>query len=101
VDTDRIHHVCHLGYQTLPYAFQFAERDMPAPRDQLRLELTAPSGDAVWCFGPDDAPQVVRGAAGEWARLAVRRISLADAPTLQADGPLAEAALQVAKAYLL
>ncbi|MEY2477999.1 MAG: hypothetical protein QOG87_3314 [Actinomycetota bacterium] len=100
VDTDRMRHVCYLGYQTLPYAFQFAEQDMPAARDQLRLELTGPSGD-TWTFGPDDAPQVVRGAAGEWARLAVRRISLADAPTLRADGPLAEAALHVAKAYLL
>jgi uncharacterized protein (TIGR03084 family) len=100
VDTDRMQHVCYLGYQTLPYAFQFANREMPAARDQLRLELTGPGGD-TWQFGPDDAPQVITGSAGEWARLAVRRISLADAHTLRADGPLAEAALQVAKAYLL
>ena len=100
VDTDRMRHVCYLGYQTLPYAFQFAAREMPAERDQLRLELTGPSGD-TWPFGPDDAPQVVRGSAGEWARLAVRRITLADASSLRADGPLAEAALEVAKAYLL
>jgi hypothetical protein len=73
---------------------------MPAPREQLRLELTGPSGD-TWRFGPDDAPQVVRGAAGEWARLAVRRISLADASTLTAEGLLAQGALEVAKAYLL
>ena len=100
VDTDRMQHVCYLGYQTLPYAFQFAQREMPAPREQLRLELAGPSG-ATWTFGPDDAPQVVRGAAGEWARLCVRRITLANAPSLRADGPLAQSALQVAKAYLL
>jgi uncharacterized protein (TIGR03084 family) len=100
VDTDRMQHVCYLGYQTLPYAFDFAGREMPAPRDELRLELTAPDG-STWTFGPDDAPQVVQGSAGEWARLAVRRLPLADARTLQADGPLAEAALEVAKAYLL
>jgi uncharacterized protein (TIGR03084 family) len=101
VDTDRLQHVCYLGYQTLPYAFRFAGRDMPAPRDELQLELTAPDAASVWRFGPDDAPQVVRGAAGEWARLCVRRLRLADARTLTADGPLAQAALEVAKAYLL
>ena len=100
VDTDRMRHVCHLGYRTLPYAFQFAGRELPARHDQLRLELTAPDR-SQWRFGPDDAPQVVRGRAGEWARLCVRRLALADATTLQAEGPLAEAALEVAKAYLL
>jgi uncharacterized protein (TIGR03084 family) len=100
VDTDRMRHVCYLGYQTLPYAFQFAQREMPAPREQLRLELTGPTG-GTWRFGADDAPQVVRGAAGEWARLCVRRITLADASSLHADGELAAAALEVAKAYLL
>ena len=100
VDTERMRHVCHLGYRTLPYAFQFAGRELPAPLDRLRLELTAPDG-STWSLGPDAAPQVVRGAAGEWARLCVRRLALADAPTLKAEGPLAEAALEVAKAYLL
>ena len=100
VDTDRMQHVCYLGYQTLPYAFQFAGREMPASRDQLRLALTGPSG-ATWTFGPDSAPQVITGSAGEWARLCVRRIARADAPSLAADGPLAAAALEVAKAYLL
>ena len=35
VDTDRIRHVCFLGYRTLPYAFQFAKREMPAPIEAL------------------------------------------------------------------
>lgn len=100
VDTDRIRHVCHLGYRTLPYAFRFAGREMPASLDQLRLALVAPDG-STWSYGPDDAPQVVSGTAGEWARLCVRRLALADAPSLQADGPLAAAALETAKAYLL
>lgn len=100
VDTDRIRHVCHLGYRTLPTAFEFASRAMPAPRDELRLGLAAPDG-STWRFGPDGAPQVITGSAGEWARLCVRRLPLADATTLRADGPLAEGALEVAKAYLL
>ena len=100
VDTDRIRHVCHLGYRTLPTAFDFASRAMPAPRDELRLELIGPDG-STWRFGPDHAPQVITGSAGEWARLCVRRLPLGDATTLRADGPLAEGALEVAKAYLL
>ena len=100
VDTDRIRHVCHLGYRTLPYAFEFANRPMPGSRDELRLELVAPDG-ATWRYGPDGAPEVITGSAGEWARLCVRRLPLADASTLRADGPLAVAALEVAKAYLL
>jgi uncharacterized protein (TIGR03084 family) len=98
VDTDRISHVCYLGYQTLPYAFQFAEREMPGSRDDLRLELTAPDG-STWTYGPEAADQVITGSAGEWARLSVRRMALADT-SLQADGLLAQAALEVAKAYL-
>lgn len=100
VDTARMRHVCHLGYRTLPYAFQFAGREMPASLDQLRLSLVGPDG-SPWSFGPDDAPQVVTGSAGEWARLCVRRLARADALTLEAEGPLADAALEVAKAYLL
>ena len=101
VDTDRIRHVCFLGYRTLPYAFEFAGRTSPSPLEELRLQLAAPDGVTTWPFGQDGAPQVIEGAAGEWARLAVRRMPLADAHTLVAKGPLAEAALQVAKAYLM
>jgi uncharacterized protein (TIGR03084 family) len=101
VDTDRIRHVCFLGYRTLPYAFDFAGRTLPAPLEDLRLELTAPDGRTTWSFGSDDAPQVITGAAGEWARVAVRRLPVADARTLVPTGDLAEQALHVAKAYLL
>lgn len=100
VDTARIHHVCFLGYRTLPYAFDFAGRTPSATIDRLRLELTAPDG-STWSFGPDDAPQVITGAAGEWARVATHRMPLSDAHTLEATGPFAEEALQVAKAYLM
>ena len=101
VDTDRIRHVCFLGYRTLPYAFDFAGRTPPAPPSELRLELLAPDGTTTWRFGPDDAANAITGAAGEWARVAVRRMPLAEARTLVAAGPLAEAALEVAKAFLM
>jgi uncharacterized protein (TIGR03084 family) len=101
VDTDRIRHVCFLGYKTLPYAFQFADREPPAPIEALRLVLRAPDGVTTWAYGDSHAPQVIEGEAGEWARIAVRRMPLADARSLVARGALAEAALEVAKAFLL
>jgi uncharacterized protein (TIGR03084 family) len=100
VDTDRLRHVCRLSYRALPYAFQVAGRPMPAPLDDLRLELTAPGGGDVWVFGPAAATQLLTGAAGEWARVAVQRLRRTDAPTLRADGPLATQALEVARSYL-
>ncbi|HZN16224.1 MAG TPA: maleylpyruvate isomerase family mycothiol-dependent enzyme [Acidimicrobiales bacterium] len=101
VDTDRIRHVCFLGFRTLPYAFQFAEREPPAPIEALRLALVAPDGVTTWAYGDSHAPQVIEGAAGEWARVAVRRLPVGEAKTLVARGPLAEASLEVAKAFLL
>ncbi|HZQ84565.1 MAG TPA: maleylpyruvate isomerase family mycothiol-dependent enzyme [Acidimicrobiales bacterium] len=101
VDTDRLRHVCFLGYRTLAYAFDFAGQAPSAPLSELRLSLTAPDGVSTWAFGDDGAPQVIEGAAGEWARVAVRRMPLADAHTLVAKGQLAEEALSVAKAYLM
>lgn len=101
VDTDRIRHVCFLGYRTLAYAFDFAGRTPSGPLSDLRLSLTAPDGATVWEFGDAAAPQVVEGAAGEWARVAVRRMPRADAHTLVATGQLAEEAMSVAKAYLM
>ena len=101
VDTDRIRHICFLGYRTLPYAFQFAKREMPAPVEALRLALVAPDGNTTWEFGDSHAPQVIEGAAGEWARVVVRRMPVSEARSLVARGPLAEEAIGVAKAYLL
>jgi len=99
VDTDRIRHVCHIGYRALPHGFRRARREMPAPLDQLRLELTSPSGQS-WAFGPDDAPNVVRGPAGQWARVAVQRMRPAEARGLSADGALAKQAIEVARAFV-
>jgi uncharacterized protein (TIGR03084 family) len=97
VDTDRIRHVAWLGTRALPYAFSVAERDRPG--GDLRVELTLPSG-VRWEFGSPDAPNRITGPAGEYCRLFVQRISLAEATHLHADGPGAVAALEVARAFL-
>lgn len=100
VDTARLWHVCRLGYRALPYAFQVAGRPMPAPLDDLRLELTPPDGTGIWTFGPPEANHRVTGSGAEWARVAVQRLPAADARTLRAEGALAEQALDVARCYL-
>lgn len=95
-DTDRIRHVAHLGWRALPNAFSLEGLPAPGP---VRLELTSPSGD-TWTFGPDDAPTVIRGAAADWARIAVRRDRDGSARRLEGTGPDAAAAIANARAFL-
>lgn len=97
VDTDRLRHVAWLSIRALPYAYSVAGR--PDPGVPVRVELDAPGGDR-WAFGPADAGDVITGPAGVFCRLFVKRIARADAAALRARGPAAEAALEVARAYL-
>jgi uncharacterized protein (TIGR03084 family) len=94
-DTARIRHICFLGWKTLPYAFKAADEDY----SPVRVEVIGPAY-AKWVFGPADTDQVIKGPAGEFARLAVRRIKRKDAKNLKASGDVAETALQVVRAYL-
>jgi hypothetical protein len=47
-------------------------------------------------FGPDESDDVVRGNAGDWCRVVVRRLDPKDADNLTAFGERAEEALRVA-----
>lgn len=100
VDTGRLAHVCHIAYRALPYAFFYAGREMPAPLEDLQIVVEPPDAGEPWVYGPDTATQRITGAASEWARVAVQRMSAAEAATLEATGPLAEQALEVARAYV-
>jgi uncharacterized protein (TIGR03084 family) len=97
-DTDRLKHVAWISSRAVPYALSVAKQ-APPPDRTLRFDLTGPSGQA-WSFGPADATDTITGPAGQWCRLAVQRISRADAPDLMADGPLAKLALDHARAFL-
>ena len=98
VDSDRLRHVAWLGYRALPYAFSFAGRERPP--GELRVEVTSPSGDEIWEYGPADAPNRITGPAGELCRLFAQRISRDEAGGLVAEGDGAVAALEVARAFL-
>jgi uncharacterized protein (TIGR03084 family) len=93
-DTPRLRHIAWLGWATLPYAFEQAGEDYPEP---IRIELTGP-GYTRWVFGPE-SDQLIKGPAGEWCRIAVRRMEHEDAQNLTATGEIAETALRVARAF--
>ena len=92
-DTERLRHVARLAYRTLPYAFAVAG-EAPGP---VRVELTGPDGQ-TWRFGPDDAPSVISGRAGEFCRVGARRLR-PDESGLTATGPHGATALRVLRNY--
>jgi len=93
--TDRIRHVCHLGVRTRNFAYAVHELDRPD--DDVRVELTSPSGD-TWAWGPEDAAQRVTGSAYDFARLVTQRIHRDDTD-LVATGDEAEEWLGIAQAF--
>jgi len=95
-DTVRLRHIAWLGWKTLPFAFAQAGEEYEEP---VRVELVGP-GYARWVFGPEDSDQVIRGQAGDWCRLVVQRLPGGREKGLVATGPVAVAALRVARAYL-
>jgi len=99
VDGERLHHVCHIAYRAIPNALSQAGLAMPAPLDDLGVELRSPTGE-LWRFGRPDTPNRVEGSAAEFARVGVRRMRPDAATTLRATGPLANLALANLKAYL-
>ncbi len=68
--TRGLRHVCHLGVRTRDFSFR--NRDEEPPTEEFRVELIAPDGDS-WTWGPEDAVQVVRGSAVDFALLVTQR----------------------------
>jgi uncharacterized protein (TIGR03084 family) len=93
-DTQRIRHVCWLGWKTLPHAFKQAGEHY----EPVRVEVIGP-GYAKWVYGPDDTDQLIKGSASDWGRLVVHRAKPTDLH-LKVTGETAETAIRVAKAYL-
>jgi uncharacterized protein (TIGR03084 family) len=92
-DTDRLRFIARLAWRTLPYAFGRAGEQAPS----VQLRLTAPAGDE-WRFGDDDAAVTISGPAGDWCRVAARRIGPGDT-ALVAEGAAADRVLELARTY--
>lgn len=93
--TDRVRHICHLGVRTRDFAY--AVRSLPAPDQEFRIDLTAPSG-TPWAWGPEGAAQRVAGSAWDFARLVTQRVHRDDTD-LVAEGADAEQWLGIAQAF--
>ena len=93
-DTGRLRHVAWLAHRTLPYAMTLAGE----PPAQVRCELIAPDGVSVWEFGPPEAESAITGAAGEFCRVAARRLRPADSG-LTTSGPHGATALRLMRTY--
>jgi uncharacterized protein (TIGR03084 family) len=93
-DTDRLRHIAWLAHRTLPYALSVAGEPVVA----VRCELTAPDGTESWRFGPEDAESVITGAAGEFCRVAARRVEPAQTG-LKAAGQHGATVLRLVRTY--
>jgi uncharacterized protein (TIGR03084 family) len=93
-DTDRLRHVAWLAHRTLPYAMTVAG-EQPA---EVWCDLTAPDGASVWQFGRPEAESAIAGAAGDFCRVAARRLSPAQS-RLRATGPHGATALRLLRTY--
>jgi len=94
-DTDRLRHVALLAYLARPYAYQV--NGLAFPESPLRLELLLPSG-SFWSQGPEGAPDRIRGQAGEFCRVAVRRRHWKDM-ALEIEGGEAQRFIEIVQTY--
>jgi uncharacterized protein (TIGR03084 family) len=94
-DSPRLRHVAHLGVRTL--GFSFSHHGLALPTHPVRVELTS-SGGYTWSFGPDEADDVVRGAALEFCTVVTQRRNVADT-ALEVVGPVARAWMDTAQIF--
>lgn len=93
--TRRLRHIAHLGVATRGWSFQVRRRELPvAP---VRVELSGPTGGS-WTWGPAEAADRVLGPALDFCLLVTQRRHRADT-ALSAEGPVADAWLDIAQAF--
>ena len=93
--TDRLRHVCQIGFITRGWTY--ANRKEERPAEDVRLELTSPSGE-VWRWGPDDGPEVVRGPALDFCLVVTQRRHVDDT-ALEVEGTAARDWMEKAQAF--
>ena len=94
-DTDRLRHIAHLG--VLTRAYSFVNQGGPAPTEDVRVELTAPSGDK-WTWGDASAANRVTGSARGFCLVVTRRRHVADTD-LVTEGDAAREWMEIAQAF--
>jgi uncharacterized protein (TIGR03084 family) len=94
VPTARLRHVADLGVRTRP--FSYALNGLVLPADAVRVELTAPNGDA-WTWG-ESSSDVIRGDALDFCLVVTQR-RRPDHTALEVVGPLAREWIDIAQAF--
>lgn len=95
VPTSRLRHVAHIGVRARGFAY--AVNGLPAPSEEIRVELTAPDGE-IWTWGPEDASERVTGNALDFCLLVTQRRHRDDTD-VTAQGTVAEQWLSIAQAF--
>jgi uncharacterized protein (TIGR03084 family) len=93
--TPRLRHVAHIGVGAR--AFSYAARGQIPPDTPVRVELTAPDGQA-WAWGPEDVANRVTGPALDFCLLVTQRRHRDDL-ALTVDGPAATEWMAIAQAF--
>ncbi|GGL26573.1 TIGR03084 family metal-binding protein [Nocardia jinanensis] len=93
--TGRLRSVAHIGVRTRNFAY--AVRELPAPGEEFRIELRAPSGE-LWSWGPEEALERVTGPALDFCLLVTQRRHPDDL-ALRTTGPEAARWLTIAQAF--
>jgi uncharacterized protein (TIGR03084 family) len=93
--TDRLRHIAQLGYITRGWSYR--NRGLEVPEGDVRLELTAPSGE-TWTWGPEGAADVVRGPALDLCLVVTQRRHPHDT-ALEVTGEIARDWLERAQAF--
>jgi uncharacterized protein (TIGR03084 family) len=93
--TDRLRHVCQIGFITRKWTYANRREDLPAA--DVRLELVSPSGEE-WRWGPDDAPESVRGPALDFCLVVTQRRHVDDTD-LVTEGAAARDWMEKAQAF--
>lgn len=93
--TDRIRNVVEIGVRT--FGWSYATRKQTPPGPAPRLELIAPSG-AVWTFNDDNADELIKGNAVDFAQVVTQVRNVADT-SLIVQGSTAESWMSIAQCF--
>lgn len=93
--TARLRHIAHLGVRTM--GFSFAANQLPAPTEEVSVDVTGPDGEH-WSWGEPGAANSISGPALDFCLLVTQRRHLDDLG-LAVRGSLAQQWARIAQAF--
>ena len=95
VPAARLRHVAHLGVRARGWSY--VSHGLSQPAADVRVELTGPDGE-TWTWGPEEAPDRVRGSALDFCLVVTQRRHLDDVD-LEVRGEPAAEWMAIAQAF--